>query len=90
MDWFPALNIKYSLNEKTNFRLAASRTISRPEFKEMAPFLYTERFNSRNIIGNPNLQNAFNYNFDLKYEVFPDKGELFAVSVFGKYLQKPY
>jgi outer membrane receptor protein involved in Fe transport len=33
--------------------------------------------------------NSANYNVDLKYEFYPSAGELFAVSLFGKYIHKP-
>lgn len=39
-DIFPTLNLKYTLNKQHILRLAASRTITRPSFVEMAPFLY--------------------------------------------------
>ncbi|WP_187696406.1 TonB-dependent receptor domain-containing protein [Xanthovirga aplysinae] len=88
-DFFPALNLKYSLNEKSNLRFSSSKTISRPEFKELAPFFYNPSFGSFETIGNPNLKNGYNYNFDLKYEIFPQDQELLAISIFGKYLKDP-
>ena len=89
LDIFPALNLKYSPTEKANFRFSASRTISRPEFKEIAPFPYIEVFGGAETRGNENLQNAYNYNGDLKFELYPNKGELFSVTLFGKYLEDP-
>ena len=88
-DIYPSLNVKHLLNEKSNLRAAMSRTISRPEFKEMAPFLYEEIFGGMQIQGNANLKNAYNYNLDVKYELFQNNGEVFAVSLFGRYLQNP-
>ena len=88
-DIYPNLNFKYALNEKSNLRAAASKTISRPEFKEMAPFLYEEIFGGMQIQGNANLQNAYNYNFDLKYELFQNRGEMFATTLFTRYLDNP-
>lgn len=88
MDILPSLNVKYSLTEKTNLRLAMSKTLSRPSMKELSPFQYQEQSGVLNE-GNPLLENGTNYNLDLKYEMFPDQGELIAVSVFGKYLDNP-
>jgi hypothetical protein len=88
-DVYPNLNVRHSLNEKSNLRAGLSRTISRPEFKEMAPFLYEEIFGGMQIQGNEHLKNAYNYNLDLKYELFQNTGELFAASLFGRYLQNP-
>lgn len=86
---FPSLGFKYSPKDKTNIRFATSQTITRPGFKEIAPFLYQSYFGGPTSQGNPDLKNAYNYNADLKYEVSPNKGELMSVTVFGRYLDNP-
>lgn len=83
----PSLDIKYILNDRTNIRLAASKTVTLPLFTETAPFL-DEDVNEFTI-GNPDLKNSDNYNFDVKYEFFPRDGEVFSVTAFGKYLDQP-
>lgn len=83
----PSLDIKYTLNQKANLRFAASKTVTLPLFTETAPFL-DEDVNEFTI-GNPNLKNSDNYNFDIKYELFPRNGEVFSVTAFGKYLDQP-
>jgi hypothetical protein len=40
LDWFPTLHASYKPGEATTYSLAASRRISRPPIKNMAPFLY--------------------------------------------------
>ena len=87
-DFFPALNVKFSVNEENSIRLAASRTVTRPLFVEMAPFLYQEAYGAAQIRGNAELQNGYNYNVDLKYEFF--KGDnMFAATAYFKYLDNP-
>ena len=88
-DLFPTLNLKYNVNEKNAIRLAASRTITRPSFIEMAPFLYQESYGSAMIRGNEALQNGYNYNFDLRYEYFGQNGDMFSVTGYFKYLDSP-
>ena len=51
-DLFPSLNMKYQMNEKNSLRFAFSRTVTRPSFIEMAPFLYQESYGSAQIRGN--------------------------------------
>jgi len=51
--FLPSLNVKYALTEDQNLRFSASRTVSNPEFKEVAPFVY-ENVTDR-IGGNPDL-----------------------------------
>ncbi|WP_046743029.1 TonB-dependent receptor [Kordia zhangzhouensis] len=97
----PSLNIKYELNEEQNLRFSASRTVSLPEFKETAPFVYIDVTNR--IGGNPDLLGSTNpdfinvsdvsysdvLNFDLKYEWFFGKGEIFSVAAFAKQIKDP-
>ncbi|MEZ4886614.1 MAG: carboxypeptidase-like regulatory domain-containing protein [Chitinophagales bacterium] len=85
----PSLSFKFTPSEKQVWWLTASQTISRPGFKELAPFEYVEFFAGERTIGNPLLQNGKNYNFDLRYELYPTRGELVSISAFGKYLQDP-
>jgi len=84
----PSFSIKYTVNSKSNIRAAASQTISRPSMKELSPFQFQDQ-NNVLFEGNPELYNSLNYNADLKYEMFPNSGELFAVSLFGKYIKNP-
>ena len=87
-NFYPALNVKYSLNEKTNFRLAASKTITLPEFKEIAPFEYVSQ-NGQVTRGNPDLEASNVYNLDLKWEFFPQSDELISLTGFYKYVEDP-
>lgn len=83
----PSLNLKYTLNQKNNLRLAVSKTYTLPQFKERVRFPYEEV--TQVTVGNPYLYASDNYNFDLKWEMFPSDGELFSVTGFGKYIQNP-
>lgn len=85
--FLPSLDVKYTLTERANLRLAASKSVTLPLFTETAPFL-DEDVNEFTI-GNPDLLNSDNYNFDIKFEFFPRGGEVFSVTAFGKYLDQP-
>ena len=69
-------------------RFAGSKTITLPEFKELAPFVYTPA-SGRSVQGNTELEASENYNFDLKYEFFPRSGELISGSLFHKIIKDP-
>jgi hypothetical protein len=85
----PSLNLTYALNKKTNIRFCASKTLSRPEFREMSRFAFYD-FNSNAVIqGNDSLVQASIQNYDLRYEIYPGKGELFSFSLFYKRFDKP-
>ncbi|QZE14571.1 TonB-dependent receptor [Halosquirtibacter laminarini] len=89
VDLFPSLNLKYSPKENINWRLGLSRTVTRPDFIEMAPFQYRESYGGTTVRGNENIQNGYNYNLDMKWEYFPNRGELISWTVYGKYLNTP-
>ncbi|WP_430928156.1 TonB-dependent receptor [Polaribacter marinivivus] len=89
--FLPSLNIKYALKENQNLRFTFSKSVSVPEFKEVAPFVY-EAVGQR-IGGNPDLLNdpSFSkvFNIDFKYEWFMTRDELFSVSMFAKQINNP-
>ena len=89
LDWLPGLNITYRITERMNLRFAASRTITRPDFRELAPFEFTDFVGGRTILGNPDLERTQIDNFDFRWEVFPRIGGILAVSAFYKRFQKP-
>jgi hypothetical protein len=88
-DFFPALNLRYSPDKKQNLRLSLSRTITRPSFIEMAPFEYKESYGGAVVRGNENIENGYNYNIDLRYEIFPESGDMFSLSAYYKHLKSP-
>ncbi|MCF4100273.1 TonB-dependent receptor [Gillisia sp. M10.2A] len=85
---YPSLNVRYALNEKVNLRLATSKTITLPEFKEIAPFEYVSQ-TGQITRGNPDLQASTNYNLDLKWEFFPSAKQLVSVTGFYKKIEDP-
>lgn len=87
MEYLPSLTAKYEINEKQNIKLAASKTYTLPQFKERAPFLFEEV--GQSYFGNPYLYSSTDYNFDLKWELFPKNGEVISFTGFGKYIQNP-
>ena len=87
-NFYPALNVKYSLNDQNNLRLAASKTLTLPEFKEIAPFEYVSQ-TGQVTRGNPNLQASSNYNLDLKWEFFPSTSQLVSLTGFYKLIEDP-
>ncbi|EAZ95346.1 TonB-dependent receptor [Flavobacteria bacterium BAL38] len=87
VEYLPSLTAKYEVSEKQNIKFAASKTYTLPQFKERAPFLFEEV--GQSYFGNENLYNSTDYNFDLKWEMFPKNGEVLSFTGFGKYIQNP-
>jgi len=88
-DFLPSANLTYKANTKTNIRFAASQTLIRPEFRELAPFEFFDFELVAGIKGNENLQRTKITNLDLRYEIYPQAGELITAGVFYKYFQNP-
>lgn len=89
MSLLPSFNITYSLNDKHQLRLSGSKTVTRPEFRELAPFSFYDFYLNANVIGNPNLRPGTIYNADLRYEIYPGQNQLFSVSLFYKKFDNP-
>lgn len=85
----PFVNAGYNINENSILRLAYSRTVNRPEFRELAPFLFYDYKLEAGRVGNPDLQPASIHNLDLRYEIYPRMGETFSIGAFYKYFNKP-
>ena len=88
LDFLPSLNAKYALNEKSNLRASATKTITRPVAMEILPITYVNP-DATSVTGNSDLLNSNNYNIDFKYELFPNNKELFAIGAFGKFIENP-
>ncbi len=85
---YPSLNVKYDINEKHALRLAVSRTITLPEFKEISPFEYVSQ-TGQVTRGNPDLEASRDLNYDLKWEYFPSSGQIISVAAFYKDISDP-
>ncbi|MEN8157794.1 MAG: outer membrane beta-barrel protein [Bacteroidota bacterium] len=64
LDWFPTLHLNYNLTEKSGITFAASRRISRPPTKNMAPFLYRRHYEVY-LVGDPSLKPEYMNNLEL-------------------------
>ena len=89
ISFLPMASIKFSPNKKSSYRFVGSQTMTRPNFKELAPFQYREFFGGQVRQGNPLLKNSINYNADLRYEIYPKSGDLYSATVFGRYINSP-
>ncbi len=89
VDILPSLNFIYSINKKMNIRLSYYKTLSRPEFRELAPFAFYNFAMDNILSGNTNLKRALIDNMDVRYEIFPGAGQIFSISGFYKYFKNP-
>lgn len=88
-DIFPSVNFVQDLGGNQNLRLGFSQTVNRPEFRELAPFEFTDIVGGRAVVGNPDLERSLIRNIDLRWEWFPGASEIVAASLFVKRFDQP-
>ena len=88
-DVLPAASLVLRLGEQQNLRLSASRTLSRPEYRELAGVQYREVLGGDNVAGNPDLVRTRILNLDLRWELYPNPGEVLSVALFAKRFTAP-
>lgn len=89
VDILPSINFIYSLTKKMNIRLSYYKTLSRPEFRELAPFAFYNFAMDNILSGNTTLKRALIDNMDVRYELFPGAGQIFSISGFYKKFTNP-
>jgi len=89
LDIFPSTNFIYSLKENSNLRLAYSKTTARPSFKEVSIAEIYDPLSNMTFNGNINLKPSYIDNLDLRYELFGEDNQLFAISGFYKSFKDP-
>jgi TonB-dependent receptor len=86
---FPTASFIYSVNENSNLRLGAFRTVARPSFKEKSAAQIEDVLTGITFIGNLDLISTAINNLDFRYEYFFKGGQTIALSGFYKYFENP-
>jgi TonB-dependent receptor len=88
-DVLPSLNLILDAVSDIKVRLAYSKTLGRPQFRELAPLAYQEFYNGEVAIGYPYLSTSSINNYDLRLEWYPSAAELFSIGLFAKDFTNP-
>jgi len=88
-DMLPSLNAMLKMGEKTNLRLSGSRTVARPEFREIAEFAFYDYELNYGILGDTGLRRSSIMNYDARYEFYPKAGESISFGAFFKDFTDP-
>ena len=89
VDVLPSINFSYSLSENMNLRTSVTRTLARPNMREIAPFVSFDQIGGDLVRGNSNLKRTKIDNFDVRWEWFTRPGEVVAVSGYYKRFTDP-
>ena len=76
-------------SKRTKLRASLTRTLARPQLRELAPFAFTDFFGGRFVSGNPALKLTHITNADVRFEFFPTLREVLALSGFYKRFEDP-
>ncbi len=89
-DYFlPAATVTWNFADNQQLRFGASKTIARPQFRELAPQQYLDLDADRLVIGNPFLVDSELVNLDARYEWYFNRGEYLSAGLFYKDIDKP-
>ncbi len=85
----PAAGLIYEIVPDMNLRFSFGRTLARPTYREITPISVFDVANRETLVGNPDLSLTSIDNYDIRWEWFPNPGEVLAFSIFYKELQDP-
>jgi outer membrane receptor protein involved in Fe transport len=88
-DVLPSVALNVSLTDAQNLRFSVTRTLARPEYRELANVQYREVLGGENVLGNPNLRRTLIDNADVRWEWYPAAGEILSVGLFAKRFADP-
>lgn len=85
-DWFPGATLRYAFNDQLIGRLALTRAINRPNYKDLVPALVetTDTSVVKVSSGNPDLKPLLSNNFDAALEYYIEPFGIVSAGVFYK------
>ncbi|MXO59978.1 TonB-dependent receptor [Altererythrobacter salegens] len=87
--WLPAATLTYEIEPGMQVRLNASKTIARPQFRELINQPYFDPETSRPYRGNPLLGDSQLYNAEARFEYYFARDERVSVAGFYKKIDNP-
>ncbi|MEE4350989.1 MAG: TonB-dependent receptor [Pacificimonas sp.] len=89
-DYFlPAGTLTWNFADDMQLRFAASKTIARPQFRELAPQQFLDNESNRVFIGNQFLEDSELLNFEGRYEWYPARNDRVSFAAFYKEIDNP-
>jgi hypothetical protein len=87
--WLPAATVTWNFAEDMQFRVHGSKTIARPQFRELARQLYQDFESDRQFLGNPFLVDSTLLNAEARYEWFFGRDQRITAAGFYKKINNP-
>lgn len=87
--WLPGATLTWNFAEDMQARFAASKTIARPQFRELAPQTFLDPDTDRPGFGNPFLVDSELINVEGRWEWFLGSNERLILGGFWKQIDRP-
>jgi TonB-dependent receptor len=87
--WLPAMTLTWQLADQMQFRVSASKTIARPQFRELIFQTFYDPDSNREYRGNPLLTDSQLYNLEARYEWYFARDQRVSAAGFYKRLRSP-
>lgn len=87
--WLPAATLTWSFRDDMQLRFNASKTIARPQFRELIYQFFFDPDTNRLYRGNPNLVDSKLTNAEARYEWYFGRDQRFSLSGFFKRIDNP-
>jgi len=87
--WLPTGTLTWNFADNMQIRAGASKTIGRPQFRELAPAEFLDPETDRVFVGNPYLVNAGLENYDARWEWYFGADQYLTIGAFYKKLKNP-
>ncbi|WNO52613.1 TonB-dependent receptor domain-containing protein [Stakelama saccharophila] len=87
--WLPAATITWNFAPDMQIRLAGSKTIARPQFRELAPQTFQDYESNRIFYGNPYLRDSELWNAEARYEWYFGEDQRLSLAGFYKKIDNP-
>ncbi|MGF1463376.1 MAG: TonB-dependent receptor domain-containing protein [Maricaulaceae bacterium] len=85
----PAATITWNFADNQQLRVGYSQTVTRPQFRELAPQTFIDTETNRDFGGNPFLVNTELQNFDIRWEYYFGRDRFITIGGFYKLIDRP-
>lgn len=87
--FFPSMSLTWKDSDDTQWRVAVSKTIVRPDLREVSPVRFQDPVTGFDFFGNPELESSDIINVDARWEWYSEKGNNVSIGTFYKDIEAP-
>ena len=88
-DFYPSVSVTWKNSDETQWRFGASKTVVRPDLREVSPVRFQDPVTGFDFFGNPELETSDIINIDTRWEWYSDTGNSVSVGAFYKDIDAP-